>query len=381
MADREPRTGFGRVLQSLAQPEVFASTILPLAGIAEAAVSRGRSPGTAALTQQDIIFKSLERQRAEKEREAETKFKAQERALATKRETPLTNAELQPLGLDEQSQSGIIKLSERSPDLANSLLSALVKEQTTAKKFQLTDQELESISDPAVKEFAQRFPKKWRDKQSKTLLFDEDQFIKEQRLKAEAFKELRGDPKIALQVKREDDLAKRYEGKAKDYEKVRDAYTRVEASAKNPSAAGDLALVFNYMKILDPGSVVRESEFANAQHSAGIPDRILAVRNQILSGTRLAPAQRADFLDRAQRLYTEQLSIQNQTKEQFQSIASQRGLDAGLVTGGVFLKPVQTLGKQVDKVGLAKRALQEGSGATIEQQQKARQILEEAGEL
>jgi len=34
------------------------------------------------------------------------------------------------------------------------------------------------------------------------------------------------------------------------------------------------------MKILDPGSVVREGEFATAQNSAGIPERIRAKYNR-----------------------------------------------------------------------------------------------------
>jgi hypothetical protein len=36
-----------------------------------------------------------------------------------------------------------------------------------------------------------------------------------------------------------------------------------------PSAAGDLSLMFSYMKMLDPGSVVRETEQALATNAAG----------------------------------------------------------------------------------------------------------------
>ncbi|MEM8882399.1 MAG: hypothetical protein AAGC82_17565, partial [Pseudomonadota bacterium] len=48
----------------------------------------------------------------------------------------------------------------------------------------------------------------------------------------------------------------------KDFRKQAEAFGRIDASAFEPSPAGDLALIFNYMKVLDPGSVVRESEFA-----------------------------------------------------------------------------------------------------------------------
>ena len=95
-----------------------------------------------------------------------------------------------------------------------------------------------------------------------------------------------------------------------DYEKasgtffqVRDAYNRVATSAKNPSAAGDVALIFNYMKMLDPGSVVREGEFATAQNSGSIPDILRAKYNKVLNGQRLSDNIRADFSDRSKSLF------------------------------------------------------------------------------
>jgi len=106
-----------------------------------------------------------------------------------------------------------------------------------------------------------------------------------------------------------------------DFISVQDAFNRVEASSEDPSAAGDLALIFNYMKILDPGSTVREGEFATAQNSAGIPDRLRAQYNTVISGQRLAEDQRNDFVDRAGRLFDRQLATHNTLRDQFSSIA------------------------------------------------------------
>jgi len=83
------------------------------------------------------------------------------------------------------------------------------------------------------------------------------------------------------------------------YDAARGDYAKMEQAAKNPSAGGDLALVFSFMKVLDPGSTVREGEFANAQNAAGIPDRIRNEANRVASGERLSPQQRADFLRQA----------------------------------------------------------------------------------
>ena len=107
-----------------------------------------------------------------------------------------------------------------------------------------------------------------------------------------------------------------------DFIKVQDAYTNVKASAKDPSAAGDLALIFNYMKTLDPGSTVREGEFATAQSAGGVNERIYSLYNQVLEGTRLSEPQRKDFLDRATRLYKANV---DKFKKRTQGIVKQAG--------------------------------------------------------
>ena len=101
----------------------------------------------------------------------------------------------------------------------------------------------------------------------------------------------------ASALKFQDDYAR----DSKPYLTMREAYQRVK-SAK-PDAAGDLSLIFAYMKILDPNSVVREQEFANAQNAAGVPARIRNQYNKVMEGTRLAPEQRQQFLSQAEALF------------------------------------------------------------------------------
>lgn len=110
-------------------------------------------------------------------------------------------------------------------------------------------------------------------------------------------------------------------------------YTNVQQAAQTPSAAGDLSLIFAYMKMLDPGSVVREQEFANAQNAAGVPDQIRNVFNKVKSGERLNPAQRQDFLQQAANLANAaQQRITAATRE-FQGIADDYGWDPTRATG------------------------------------------------
>jgi hypothetical protein len=127
-------------------------------------------------------------------------------------------------------------------------------------------------------------------------------------------------------VKPESELRKEYSDLVKPFNEQKRAYGRIRASAKDPSAAGDLALIFNYMKLLDPGSVVRETEFATAQNATGVPDQIRNVYNRVLNGERLGEAQRGDFVDRASRLFNDAVQGHNEVATRFQWLAQQYGL-------------------------------------------------------
>jgi hypothetical protein len=105
------------------------------------------------------------------------------------------------------------------------------------------------------------------------------------------------------QIRAADSLADNFARDSKDFMERANSYGTVLAAGKDPSAAGDLSLIFAYMKMLDPGSVVREGEFATAQNTAGVPDRIRNVYNKLINGERLTPGQRADFTKQAQAIY------------------------------------------------------------------------------
>jgi len=109
------------------------------------------------------------------------------------------------------------------------------------------------------------------------------------------------------------------------FRNVRDAHSRVLASAKDPSAAGDLALIFNYMKVLDPGSVVRESEFATAENSGGVPAKVRNMYNKVITGERLPVSIRTDFVKRSTALYHSQESSFNQTSKIYSGLAERYG--------------------------------------------------------
>lgn len=124
----------------------------------------------------------------------------------------------------------------------------------------------------------------------------------------------------------------------KDTMAVSASYNKIQSAANKPSAAGDLALIFNFMKMLDPGSVVRESEFKSAEQARAwmskseengvqIPAAVKQGIQKLKDGQFLLPEQRQDFVSQAEGLYQAQIDIQNQIDAQFASLAREAGID------------------------------------------------------
>jgi len=138
---------------------------------------------------------------------------------------------------------------------------------------------------------------------------------------------------MTANAKGEDDLRTEYLKQAAVFINTQQSYSRIVESAKqsevSPESRGaaDLALIFNYMKVLDPGSAVRETEFANAQNAAGIPERVRAMYNDLVRGGTLSAKQRADFVERAKFLYEGQQKLNQQVQDYYKGLASQRGLN------------------------------------------------------
>ena len=105
------------------------------------------------------------------------------------------------------------------------------------------------------------------------------------------------------------DIRKEFSGLdlVKDFQNRQGAKGVIETAGNNPTPAGDLALIFAYMRMLDPGSVVRESEFRLAASAGSLPEKIQAQYDRVIQGTILTPEIRKDFIDKANSIYnTEQ---------------------------------------------------------------------------
>lgn len=143
----------------------------------------------------------------------------------------------------------------------------------------------------------------------------------------EKFKQDKGDKLF----RKSQDLSKQHYQSSKEFIKQRDAFERVDVSAVDPSPAGDLALIFNYMKVLDPGSVVREGEFATASNTGSVDDRTMNIYNKVINGERLTQKQRNDFVNRAKRLYTTAEKRQDKLDKQYVNKAKLYNIPKDLV--------------------------------------------------
>lgn len=127
-------------------------------------------------------------------------------------------------------------------------------------------------------------------------------------------------------TKSADDLRKEFNAlpDTKNFGEVDASFRKIQEAASNPSAAGDLALITGYMKVIDPGSSVKEGEFANAQNAGGVPDKVKSAYNNLINGERLTPEQRADFVSASKVLYDVHKSRYEDQVKRYRSLAEKR---------------------------------------------------------
>lgn len=134
----------------------------------------------------------------------------------------------------------------------------------------------------------------------------------------------------ARAVEREGKLSDDFTRDTKDFTVMDDAYAKIQAASKLGTGPGDIALIYGFMKLQDPGSTVREGEYATAQNSAGIPDRVRAAYNKAIDGEKLAPAVRANFVATAKSTYEAVKPRLKMIENKYQDRAKKQGVDPGL---------------------------------------------------
>jgi hypothetical protein len=104
----------------------------------------------------------------------------------------------------------------------------------------------------------------------------------------------------------------------KDYNDMKSAYSQVVSSLSQGTPIGDVAGATKVMKLLDPGSVVRESELGIAMAASGRMDRLNNYFNNMMTGQKLTPTQRDDFKALSNELYSAAGQAYNQKRKEYE---------------------------------------------------------------
>ncbi len=134
----------------------------------------------------------------------------------------------------------------------------------------------------------------------------------------------------------EKDLRSEFTAQMKPYVELAQAFRKVEAAALNPSAAGDISLVYGYMKILDPGSTVMQGEQATAQNAGSVPERVRAQYNKALTGEGLIDTVRLDFYAQARNLIESQRQMAADVGDRYRQYADAYKLDSNQIVFDPF---------------------------------------------
>lgn len=126
-------------------------------------------------------------------------------------------------------------------------------------------------------------------------------------------------------------LRQEYLKAVKDVAPIYDGWQRVKAGAALGTGVGDMSIIFGYMKMLDPTSVVREGEYANARNAAGVPEQVLAEYNRIVGGGVLSDTQRQQFTEAAEAAWLPYQARLDDAKNTYGGLAQQYGMDPGRI--------------------------------------------------
>jgi hypothetical protein len=113
----------------------------------------------------------------------------------------------------------------------------------------------------------------------------------------------------------------------KDYSEMVSAYKQIKAGINQATPIGDLTTATKIMKLLDPTSVVRESELGMAMAATGRMDRLKNFVELQVKGQKLTPQQRQEFGTLADELYDAAGQAYNQKRSEYENIANRYELN------------------------------------------------------
>lgn len=135
----------------------------------------------------------------------------------------------------------------------------------------------------------------------------------------------------------EKQLRDEYVKRSGQFTELRSSYETIKASGEaayeDTTGAADVAMITAFMKMLDPGSVVRETEFANAENTAGLFNTLKNLLPKIGQGKKLGDAQRKNFLGLAAKYMEAAAGFEKELRSDLTKVATDYGLSTDRVFG------------------------------------------------
>jgi hypothetical protein len=113
----------------------------------------------------------------------------------------------------------------------------------------------------------------------------------------------------------------------KNHAATSEAFRKLERAFSEASPAGDIAATYSFMKMMDPNSVVRESEFMMLGKTGSLPEQIQQLFNRAASGEGLTPAMRADIQKKAREVYANSQTFFKKHKGNYTEMAQRFRID------------------------------------------------------
>lgn len=137
--------------------------------------------------------------------------------------------------------------------------------------------------------------------------------------------------KIDLGLKLADD----YQAQIKDgkFAEQEQNMQKVIAAVDQNSPIGDVAAATSIMKLLDPGSVVRESELRLALDATGVGDRLYNWFERNIEARKITPDQAKEFKDLAKAFYKASEDAKRKIQQSYLTVANKYNLDPLIVIG------------------------------------------------
>jgi hypothetical protein len=294
--------------------------------MAEAAADPKRGPG--------IVFKSLAARTAGIPG-AKEMFETIDKGLSTQRAEEQAPAELRTkIAAADKAVADATTAQATAANAAERAAADAAKATADAQKAQVEAKYAEGVALDAIKKRAADLG--LTNNQANQVLAATRKLgveTKKAALELAALENGTGDPKEKFT--QEEKIRKEWQGRSKMYSELQGTFNTLQASASSANGPGDIALITGFMKMLDPGSVVRETEFATARDTAGLFTQLQNRLEKAQNGQLLSPQQRREYVALSQKYLDSAQTKANQEKK-----------DLGIVVKNYRLNPENVFGAE-----------------------------------